>query len=372
MGMRFWRRIRIAPGLTLNLSKSGGSLSVGPRGAKYTIGSRGRRATVGIPGTGLFYTQTASGGRGRGAGRRGKAAPLVVPPEERLALGFFKRLVTPAGEKAFVEGCRELARGRYDAALPHFASATHLADGAFAAGFLYLKQERTDRAVPLLEQAARDHRELGRLFRKYGLTLTLNLPITDEAEAHVGPTLRGALLTLVEAYQVAGDWSKAHACLQRLRKLEPEDAVILLSLVELLWQANRGNEETCRHLVKLIRDVENASYVHTALRLYKARALRGLKMHTAARNLLTETLRRRKDRAANLLNAVRYERALVYESLGQEKRARSDLEAVFAVDPDFEDVEKRLGGRRGTVGSGQRSVPCGPWHRPHRSLLTDD
>ncbi|RLC08862.1 MAG: DUF4236 domain-containing protein, partial [Deltaproteobacteria bacterium] len=41
MSFRFWRRIKIAPGVTLNLSKSGGSLSFGPRGAKFTVGSRG-------------------------------------------------------------------------------------------------------------------------------------------------------------------------------------------------------------------------------------------------------------------------------------------------------------------------------------------
>ncbi len=343
MAVRFWRRVKIAPGLTLNLSKSGGSLSFGQRGAKYTVGPRGRRSTVGVPGTGLFYTQTESGARRGGAERRAKAAQApVVPPESRLTLGFFKRLVTPAGEQAFVQGCRELAKGHHAAALPHFEAAMHLTDGAFAAGFLYLKQECTDKAIPLLAKAARDYRELGRYFGRYGLALTLNLPITEEAEAHVGPTLRGALLTLVEAYQIAGDWNAAHECLQRLRKLEPGDVVIRLSMVELLWQANHGNEETCRHIVKLTQDVGNESYVHTALRLYKARALNGLNMHSAARSLLTETLRRRKDRAASLLNALRYERALAYESLGQAKRARSDLEAVFADDPDFEDVGNRL------------------------------
>ncbi|PXF54827.1 MAG: hypothetical protein C4B57_05760 [Deltaproteobacteria bacterium] len=46
MSFRFWRRIRIAPGVTLNLSKSGGSLSFGPRGAKFTVGSCGKRGTV--------------------------------------------------------------------------------------------------------------------------------------------------------------------------------------------------------------------------------------------------------------------------------------------------------------------------------------
>jgi len=63
MSFRFRRRIRIAPGVTLNLSRSGGSLSLGPRGAKFSIRPRGKRATVGIPGTGLFYTTTLSSGK---------------------------------------------------------------------------------------------------------------------------------------------------------------------------------------------------------------------------------------------------------------------------------------------------------------------
>jgi len=56
MSFRFWRRIRLAPGITLNLSKSTASLSLGSRGAKYTIIPRGNRATAGLTGTGLFYT----------------------------------------------------------------------------------------------------------------------------------------------------------------------------------------------------------------------------------------------------------------------------------------------------------------------------
>lgn len=257
-------------------------------------------------------------------------------------MGFFKRLVTPAGEEAFVDGCRELAQGHYKAALQHLQSATHLTDGAFLAGFLYLKNEDTRQAIPLLLQAAQKHRRLGRYFDKYGLALTLSLPITEEIAAHVGPSLRGTLLALVEAYQVAENWDKAYECLQRLRKLEPNDVVILLSLVDLLWEANYGNEETCRHIVRVTKNIDNETPVHTALLLYKARALNGLNMHTAARDILTKTLRRKKDRSEDLMLALRYERALTYESLGHSKRARSDLEKVYAEDPDFEDVAKRL------------------------------
>jgi len=54
--MRLFRRIRIAPGLTLNLSKHGASISAGVRGAHITMGRTGIRRTVGVPGTGVFYT----------------------------------------------------------------------------------------------------------------------------------------------------------------------------------------------------------------------------------------------------------------------------------------------------------------------------
>lgn len=57
MGFRFWRRIKIFPGVWLNISKSGISFSFGVPGAKYTVGRKGHRATVGLPGTGLSYTK---------------------------------------------------------------------------------------------------------------------------------------------------------------------------------------------------------------------------------------------------------------------------------------------------------------------------
>src|SRR5205809_796148 len=59
MGLRIFRRVKIAPGITLNVSKSGLSTSIGPRGAKVTLGHGRVRRTVGLPGTGVFYTTTA-------------------------------------------------------------------------------------------------------------------------------------------------------------------------------------------------------------------------------------------------------------------------------------------------------------------------
>jgi hypothetical protein len=62
MGFRLFRRIRIAPGLSVNLSKGGLSLSGGVRGARVTVGRRGVRGTIGAPGTGISYTETSGGG----------------------------------------------------------------------------------------------------------------------------------------------------------------------------------------------------------------------------------------------------------------------------------------------------------------------
>ena len=57
MGFCFYRRKRLLPDVTLNLSRSGLSISLGVRGAKVTVGPKGNRATVGLSGTSLFYTE---------------------------------------------------------------------------------------------------------------------------------------------------------------------------------------------------------------------------------------------------------------------------------------------------------------------------
>ncbi len=57
MAWSFKKKIRIAPGVSLNLSKSGISTSIGPKGAKVTVGPKGTYLYTGIPGTGLYNRQ---------------------------------------------------------------------------------------------------------------------------------------------------------------------------------------------------------------------------------------------------------------------------------------------------------------------------
>ena len=58
---------------------------------------------------------------------------------------------------------------------------------------------------------------------------------------------------------------------------------------------------------------------------------------------MTGALRRKKGRSEDLMKALRYERALAYEDLGERRRARKELERIYAEDPDYEDVAARLG-----------------------------
>ena len=60
MGFRFRRSLRLMPGLRLNFSRSGPSVSVGTRGAWATFGHNQSRYTVGLPGTGMSYTTISS------------------------------------------------------------------------------------------------------------------------------------------------------------------------------------------------------------------------------------------------------------------------------------------------------------------------
>ena len=55
MAFRFQKRIKILPGLRLNVSKTGVSWTVGTRGASVTTQDGKLTGNVGLPGTGLSY-----------------------------------------------------------------------------------------------------------------------------------------------------------------------------------------------------------------------------------------------------------------------------------------------------------------------------
>jgi tetratricopeptide (TPR) repeat protein len=129
--LRFRRTLRLAPGIRLNLSKSGLSTSFGPRGLHYTVGHGRRRATVGIPGTGVSYTtyssaharaahqtrttpRPAAAGRATPAGQprtTGLAALAALTPPQKVVWGIVYTLLvitSPIGLWLLVAGLWQL------------------------------------------------------------------------------------------------------------------------------------------------------------------------------------------------------------------------------------------------------------------------
>lgn len=68
MGFLFRKRIKLFPGITINLSKPGASTPIGRRGAKLNFGKRATMVMVGLPGTGVTYSPPL-----------GNAAPALQP-----------------------------------------------------------------------------------------------------------------------------------------------------------------------------------------------------------------------------------------------------------------------------------------------------
>ena len=90
MAFRFQRRITLAPGVRLNLSKRGLGLSVGPRGASLSMGPSGVYTHAGIPGTGLAYRQKRNGQqRPTGRSDTGRTSPAAALEALLLEGGSF-------------------------------------------------------------------------------------------------------------------------------------------------------------------------------------------------------------------------------------------------------------------------------------------
>jgi len=71
MGLCFRKSISIFPGLKLNLSKSGVSITGGVKGLHKTVnlGTGKTTTTVGVPGTGVYYRTSSSLIKGKGKGK---------------------------------------------------------------------------------------------------------------------------------------------------------------------------------------------------------------------------------------------------------------------------------------------------------------
>lgn len=100
MGFRFRQSIRLFPGVRLNFSKTGTSVSIGGKGATTNISNRGVRNTVSLPGTGLSYSTFTPSGKSSNlapVNSRPAIAPAPLPAQRTLPGEWRKRAITVIG-----------------------------------------------------------------------------------------------------------------------------------------------------------------------------------------------------------------------------------------------------------------------------------
>ena len=76
MAFRIRKSFKIAPGIRLNVSKSGLSTSVGGKGSTVNLSKRGTKVTNSIPGTGISTSKLYGSGK---AQKSSRAAPVAKP-----------------------------------------------------------------------------------------------------------------------------------------------------------------------------------------------------------------------------------------------------------------------------------------------------
>jgi tetratricopeptide (TPR) repeat protein len=320
MGFRARKSIKLAPGVRLNLSKTGVGVSAGVGGVRYSAHSSGRRtvsARTGVPG--VYYQQ------GVGSSRSSRA-----PAQPQASTAKKPGLFAPKGEKELykavqaqdVEAIRRVGEQYPDFRLPSYsvagllsindnpAQAERLLDDAFATG----KDPAEDKFVSTY------------------LFMLIRLSIAEGVSAEL-PINRDAIgLALAEVKQEAGNPDGA---IDIVEQLEPT-TYAAVSLAELYADTGRWDD-----VLELTEGMKNEDDASALLCVFRGRAFRAQGFYDAAHEALKEALRAR-SRGAEIRHVALAERAQNYLAQGKKAQARKDLERILAEDSSYEGVREAL------------------------------
>ena len=386
--LRFGRRLKIGPGVYVNISKSGLSLSVGPRGAKLNIGRRGPRVTLGLPGTGLSYVIQGGGKKRRaasasspdgsdtspGLGLPGLLAPLfggqpdTPPPPAPATTRTGKQrsaasptqpdaasappsitvptpgFLAPAVEKRFAQGLRALVDGDTDTAIERFQQAVELDDSErhlsddFMAGVALLGAGHFQEAISYLEHVVESDTELpDEMMQRYIGDLRVPAEITPHVLVDVPMSSLGAALLLTEAYQHTGDILGATGVMEALVEQAPNVPLLRLSLAELYYI--QGSDDG---VVSATDGLEATDEIGYAALTFRALALLAQGHLDSALEVVNNLLRNRRKWPSELVQDALFARGMIYDAKDQKGRARQDFEKLYALNAAYPGLREWL------------------------------
>ena len=325
MGFRMRKSIKVAPGVRLNVSKSGVGASVGGKGGRYSVHSSGRRTVSAGGGVvpGVYYQKSVGGG---GVRKGSQPQPSGAAPIAPKKPGLF----APKGEKELykavkaqdVQAMMRVGEQHPDFRLPSYS----------IAGLMLLADEPTE-AERLLADAFATGKDPGSdKFISTYLFTRLELSIAHGVTAEL-PINRDAVgLALAELKQ---DHEDILGAIDVVEQLEPT-TYAAVSLAELYAQTGRWDD-----VIELTEGMKNEDDASALLCVFRGQAFREQGFHDAAHEALKEALRSR-SRAASIRHLALAERAQNYLAQNKKGMARKDLERILAEDSSYDGVREQL------------------------------
>jgi tetratricopeptide (TPR) repeat protein len=320
------KSMKVAPGVRLNVSKTGVGASFGGRGGRYSVHSSGRKTVSAGSGIvpGVYYQKSVSG-KGSSSG----AAPPVAPPKKKPGL------FAPKGEKQLYKAIQAKdteAITRVGAEHPDFRLPSYS-----LAGLMIMNEQPSESERLLAEAFATGKDPAEDKFVSTYLYTRLELSIAEGVSAEL-PIDRDAVgLALAELRQNEGNLDGA---IDVVEQLEPS-TYAAVSLAELYAQTGRWDD-----VIELTEGVKNEDDAAALLCVFRGQAFRAQGFHEAAHEALKEALRSR-SRASEIRHRALAERAQNFLAQGKKSQARKDLERILAEDSSYEGVREQLAGLDG-------------------------
>ncbi|WP_072691614.1 DUF4236 domain-containing protein [Rhodococcus marinonascens] len=346
MGFRFQKRIKLAPGISLNVSKAGIGYSVGGKGVRMTRGANGRvTRTLSVPGTGLSHRQTLRGSSTRRSTSRRATSPQPQPTSQPLPVHSITPPPPPprpqwANDALTLADSHDptdfapLAR-YWGPSMPELRILIATLEGLlhFTAGAD--DPVRAQRARELLAWSIAQRADFtpieALLAELADHTWPVEIVHGVTANLHLGDSV--ATLAVAELHQAAGEIG---AAIDAVEQIDDPATPAALSLADLYSEAGRD-----RDVIDLTNGVTNEDDATALLLALRGRAFARQGYAEAARESFKEALRVR-TRSASVRHRALIERAQVDLAQNRKAAARKSLEKILAEDPAYPGLTEAL------------------------------
>lgn len=344
MGWGFRKSVNIIPGVKLNLSRSGPSISLGPKGMKYNISSRGTRVRYSIPGTGIYYTKNLSNtvNANRNIPSYQNSNKMNRQNNNGLKnLGFFETLCLTNDEKQFLDGLKEFINGNLNNAKEKLSRCSNI-DSYFLRGFIELGNEEFESAKNNFKMCLSSKEALGKTISKFANEVELVLDVTEYIEVPIMPNKRGLYLCLIECYQKTKGLTEGIKLLDELQKENVYDKVIILSLIDFIALEDSVEKDELIKVINLTNELENENVIETNISYLRGYLFYRLDKVSLAIAELTKLTRKTKDRPEKLILDIRFLRGQLYEENGELAKAKKDYEFVYMKDNNYDGINEKI------------------------------